>query len=192
MLLVVVPVIVAVGLIVDCRSELSASPGPNRAEDQIITRWKINKNGSRVERQGKPVLEFVAIRRADDHKWALPGGFVRQNGVLPIMRKAFGLEESTTADDEELREVEEMLKTRGETVFSGFMDDPRNTDNAWVETTAVNVHDDRQILAKFQLLDHTSRDILDVTWAVAHKNLDLFVDHQALLQRVVERKNAFW
>ncbi len=32
------------------------------------------------------------------------------------------------------------------------MDDPRNTDNAWMETVAVNFHDDKGTgLAKFKL-----------------------------------------
>lgn len=35
-------------------------------------------------------------------------------------------------------------------------------------------------------------DILEVTWAVAHKHVDLFVDHGALLKLVVEEKGAFW
>ena len=27
-------------------------------------------------------------------------------------------------------------------VYSGYVDDPRNTDNSWMETVAVNFHDD--------------------------------------------------
>ena len=27
-------------------------------------------------------------------------------------------------------------------VYEGYVDDPRNTDNAWMETVAVNFHDD--------------------------------------------------
>lgn len=27
-------------------------------------------------------------------------------------------------------------------VFKGYVDDPRNTDNAWMETVAVNFHDE--------------------------------------------------
>ena len=30
-------------------------------------------------------------------------------------------------------------------VFKGYVDDPRNTDNAWMETVAVNFHDDSGI-----------------------------------------------
>ena len=27
-------------------------------------------------------------------------------------------------------------------VYKGYVDDPRNTDNAWIETIAMNFHDD--------------------------------------------------
>ena len=27
-------------------------------------------------------------------------------------------------------------------IYAGYCDDPRNTDNAWMETVAVNFHDD--------------------------------------------------
>ena len=27
-------------------------------------------------------------------------------------------------------------------VYVGYVDDPRNTDNAWIETTALNFHDE--------------------------------------------------
>lgn len=30
-------------------------------------------------------------------------------------------------------------------VFKGYVDDPRNTDNAWMETVAVNFHDESGI-----------------------------------------------
>lgn len=28
-------------------------------------------------------------------------------------------------------------------VYKGYVDDPRNTDNAWMETVAVNFHDEK-------------------------------------------------
>lgn len=37
-------------------------------------------------------------------------------------------------------------------VYRGYVDDPRNTDNAWMETTAFNFHDeDGTVVARFQL-----------------------------------------
>lgn len=43
-------------------------------------------------------------------------------------------------------------------VYKGYVDDPRNTDNAWMETVAVNFHDEsgikNLITAELFLLDN--------------------------------------
>ena len=37
-------------------------------------------------------------------------------------------------------------------IYRGYVDDPRNTDNAWMETIAMNFHDNRgDSVAKFKL-----------------------------------------
>lgn len=35
--------------------------------------------------------------------------------------------------------------------FRGYVDDPRNTDNAWMETTCVNFHDTTGLLDEVEL-----------------------------------------
>lgn len=75
--------------------------GPNHAADPIVTRynakcaslknmsisfcinlniallfnlrWKVNSDGKHVQENGKPILEFVAIKRNDNGQWAIPG-----------------------------------------------------------------------------------------------------------------------
>ena len=47
--------------------------GPNHAADPIVTRWKRDGNGQVVMVNGKPRLEFVAIKRKDTGEWAIPG-----------------------------------------------------------------------------------------------------------------------
>ena len=46
--------------------------GPNHAVDPVVTRWQKNDAGERVvaAEDGKPVLEFVAIKRKDTDDWA--------------------------------------------------------------------------------------------------------------------------
>ena len=39
----------------------------------IPTRWKRDASGAKKQHEGKPVLEFVAIRRGDTNTWAIPG-----------------------------------------------------------------------------------------------------------------------
>ncbi len=38
-----------------------------------VCRWKTDVTGEKAIRDGKPVLEFVAIKRKDLGVWAIPG-----------------------------------------------------------------------------------------------------------------------
>lgn len=40
----------------------------------ILLRWKRDQHGNIVTKNGKKVLEFVAIKRKDCGAWAIPGG----------------------------------------------------------------------------------------------------------------------
>jgi len=65
--------------------------GPNHAVDPIITRWKRDRNGAIVERDNRPVLEVIAVKRKIGLKeWALPGGFIRPfESVEEAMEREF-------------------------------------------------------------------------------------------------------
>lgn len=38
------------------------------------------------------------------------------------------------------------------TIYKGYVDDPRNTDNAWMETRVINFHDWDNIFKKIDLM----------------------------------------
>lgn len=89
--------------------------------------------------------------------------------------------------------------------MQGYSDDPRNTDNAWVETTARNFHDqDGNIVQAFKLKagDDAGKcqemscffDFCtgDVSWVMVHRDLDLFANHVEILQRVADHHKAYW
>jgi len=66
------------------------------------------------------------------------------------------------------------------------MDDPRNTDDAWVVSRAFHIHDEENFLAAYPLMDMvTHPTVCEVTWAVAHRNLDLYVNHLDIVKAVV-------
>jgi ADP-ribose pyrophosphatase len=55
----------------------------------------------------------------------------------------------------------------GVEIYKGYVDDPRNTDNAWMETTAYNFHDEDDSVFKnftlsagniYLILDYFNRD----------------------------------
>ena len=63
--------------------------------------------------------------------------------------------DSTTASGDKKREMEAMVDSffkRGEEIYKGYVDDPRNTDNAWMETVAFLFHDGAgDEIGKFEL-----------------------------------------
>ena len=71
------------------------------------------------------------------------------------------------------------------------MDDPRNTDNAWIETVAVNFHDDTgEVFGKIKLC--AGDDAGDVAWKELNSSLSLYASHIMFTKKVVElRKAAF-
>lgn len=99
--------------------------GANFAADPIVTR--INRQNS--------TLEMIAIRRRDNGKWALPGGMV-DHGERADQTAARELHEEAGVELDFVDAVG---------VYEGYCDDPRNTDNAWMETTVFHLHIDRQL-----------------------------------------------
>jgi ADP-ribose pyrophosphatase len=60
------------------------------------------------------------------------------------------------------QQLDEMFK-KAKPLFRGYVDDRRNTDNAWMETECVSIHDDTGDL--FQLFPLSSGDdAVDVCW----------------------------
>ena len=94
--------------------------GPNMAADPIVTRINPQNND----------LEILLVLRAKDREWALPGG-MKDSGETDIqtarreMREEAGLEINFSAS---------------EILYQGYVFDPRNTRNAWCETSVVHRH----------------------------------------------------
>jgi len=94
--------------------------GPIYAADPIITRFN-RETG---------FLELLAVQRRDNGQWAIPGGMVDRG------------EEVSRTLVRELREETgvELDMALGTLTYQGYVDDPRNTDHAWMETTARHLH----------------------------------------------------
>ncbi|KAM9033166.1 ADP-ribose pyrophosphatase, mitochondrial-like isoform X1 [Sarcophilus harrisii] len=125
--------------------------GPNHAADPIITRWKRDNHGNKVAHpvSGKNILQFVAIKRKDCGEWAIPGGMVDPGEkISATLKREFGEEamnslEKSRAEKKELEEqLHQLFNQEHFVVYKGYVDDPRNTDSAWMETEAVNYHDE--------------------------------------------------
>lgn len=172
--------------------------GPNHAADPIVTRWKKDERGNVCKFGRKPVLQFAGIQRKDTGEWAIPGGMVDPGEVVTTSLLREFLEEATNAlerDDESTNQelVREFFEDKAMKVevYKGYVDDPRNTDNAWMETVAINFHDGKgKYLDKFSL--EAGDDAASVSWIDLDKPLDLYASHVTLIQRVCEMRSAYW
>ncbi len=168
--------------------------GPNHAADPLVTRWKKDSKGNFIlDSEGNRILQFVAIKRRDTGEWAIPGGMVDARDTVSLtLRKEFGEEalNSLEASPEDRTKLEEMLSklfANGETVYRGYVDDPRNTDNAWMETVCVNFHDeDGTIFDQFKL--HAGDDAVGVKWVDITPDIQLYASHADFVHKVYESK----
>ncbi|CAL9693760.1 unnamed protein product [Knipowitschia caucasica] len=136
--------------------------GPNHAADPIVTRWKVDAKGAKVQHavSKRPILQFVSIKRKDCGEWAIPGGMVDPGEQVSLTLQREFSEEALnslvipTGDKTKLHErITKLFKSPGFEVYKGYVDDPRNTDNAWMETVAVNFHDESGKIDKIDILE---------------------------------------
>ncbi|XP_049767308.1 ADP-ribose pyrophosphatase, mitochondrial [Schistocerca cancellata] len=173
--------------------------GPNHAADPIVTRWKRTSNNE-IELHStseKKILQFVAIQRRDTREWAIPGGMVDPGEVVTTTLKREFFEEALDAlgrKPEQLNEADAIVTKffeSGETVYKGYVDDPRNTDNAWMETVAVNFHDETGLsVGKLPL--SAGDDAVNVRWMDVGKDLELYASHIEFIEAVAEKRNSHW
>jgi len=130
--------------------------GPNYAADPIVTR-----------RNAAGKLQMVAIKRRDTGAWAIPGGMVDAGeAVSATLRREFSEEAGNVRPDQRAH-FEELMghlfdDANGREVYRGYVDDPRNTDNAWIETTAMHFHCSPALAKMLRL--NAGDDAADVQW----------------------------
>lgn len=159
--------------------------GPNHAADSIVTRS--GANGA---------TEVLLIQRKDTGQWALPGGMVEDEknvfnvALNELAEEALVLESSAGAKklhretiDSKVEKLKQLQCFQdAKNTFKGVVDDPRNTDNAWVETEAWNVHLGSEETAALHL--QAGDDARDARWvAVTPENIDnLYASHSKIIR----------
>ena len=74
---------------------------------------------------------------------------------------------------QEIKENVELLFKNGREIYIGYVDDPRNTDNAWMETTAMLFHDEKgTAVARLKL--HAGDDAGAVSFDMHRKECFLY------------------
>ncbi len=91
--------------------------GPNHAADPIVVREGLNGENQ--------ILLIVRGGESGTDQYALPGGMVEKgDSVTATLKKELGEEAAVSLNFENSR-----------VIYEGVVDDPRNTDNAWMETS---------------------------------------------------------
>ena len=135
--------------------------GPNYAADPIVTR--INAETAQ--------LELLVILRKDCQQWALPGGMVDKGERVTHTLKRELEEEAGLALD----------FSEAPIVYQGYVDDPRNTDNAWMETTASHLHLTTEQSAQAGLT--AGDDALSARWIPITEALEnLYANHSVFVK----------
>ncbi|CAF2148654.1 unnamed protein product [Rotaria magnacalcarata] len=174
--------------------------GPNHAADPIVTRWKRDKNGVKVlhRRSRKPILQFVCIVRKDTREYAIPGGMAdKKEKVTDTLQREFHEEVLNFPDmDQDGKEalvntIKNIFENGGTRIYCGYVDDPRNTDNSWMETTVYNFHDEyNEHLALINV--HAGDDAAKAFWQDIDSQLSLFASHTDFVKRVTILHKAHW
>lgn len=170
--------------------------GPNHAADPVITKWRRDKDGNKMfDDKLDPILEFVAIKRNDTGDWAIPGGMVDPGeDVSMTLKREFG-EETMAAMELSPDERQALMASldsvfhTGDVIYRGYVDDIRNTDHAWMETTCVNYHDEEgNSLSKFKLT--AGDDAGDVAWTPYHDGIKLYATHATFIETIWKMRVA--
>ena len=157
--------------------------GPNYAADPIVTRRKP---------EDPSILQMVTITRRDTGELAIPGGMVEKGlTVSATLRNEFKEEalrqkEGNPEMTENIQlELNNVFDTGGTLVYSGYVDDPRNTDEAWIESEVRHFHLSDSLGAKLPL--NAGDDAAHVAWVDLTPTMNLYASHKSWIDIVRHR-----
>lgn len=153
----------------------------------ILSKWGENPAADLIVTRSNPdtgELEVVAIQREDTGEWALPGGKVDEGepaaatALREFYEEAGGRDYNETPTDDDPWELD---MSQARTIYAGYIDDSRNTDNAWMASTVFHRHLTPEEVARMTLQANT--DAQDVKWAPV--NSRFFASHGRLVNLAV-------
>lgn len=146
--------------------------GANLNMDLVLTRWRDSE---------RLVLEFLVVWDDSQRTLALPAGSVESADQLPAtLKKMLG---------KKLYETIKAKIPKGTKVFEGYVDDYRNTDNAWVETTVLNIHLDRSSQVTVDINSTVASSHGALQWKELSSKLRLSSNQKDSLRRVAVLHN---
>ena len=120
-----------------------------------------------------------------------PGEHVSQTLQREFMEEALDSGSLGHRDREYIgRQIKDFF-ANGKEVYKGYVDDPRNTDNAWMETVAFLFHDETgDTIGKFDL--KAGDDAKALKWADISQDLELYASHSDFVKEAVQELGAHW
>lgn len=150
---------------------------------------RLLKNGFSLCRY---ILQMIAIQRQDNGMWAIPGGMVDPGEKISSTLKREFIEETLRNSTKlTVQLIDAFFNSNSTKIYSGYVDDPRNTDNSWIETTACNFHDDDGNVLD-ALTFKAGSDAKHVKWLDVDQHLNLYANHKEFVEMTVDSLNAHW
>uniref|UniRef100_A0AAV2J9I3 Ion transport domain-containing protein n=1 Tax=Knipowitschia caucasica TaxID=637954 RepID=A0AAV2J9I3_KNICA len=149
--------------------------GPNRSMDLIITRWRDSACSE---------LEFLVQQDRNQKCLTFPGGHVDADGRLPLSL-------TKTLGPKVCEKISELLSEKREVlqVYEGYVDDPQNTDQAWLETSVLNIHlhiDCPLLVDISAAVTRLHQSLLRLQWVEVSGRARLRHDQKERLKRVAQ------
>ena len=174
--------------------------GPNHAADAVVTRWKRDPDGSEIvtsPKSGSQILQFLVIQRRDTGEWAIPGGKVNTGETALATAQREFIEEALNGLEMNQKDREKAEATvaeffaKGQQIYAGYVDDPRNTDWAWMETTAFLFHDESgKSVGRMPLC--AGDDAMALKWIDISSDIDLYASHKDFIKEAAHKLEAHW
>ncbi len=117
--------------------------------------------------------------------------------VSKTLKREF-LEEATASTDPAVEKKNNQVAKafddffkKGVQIYKGYVDDPRNTDNAWMETVVQSFHDGgNKVFKNFDL--KAGDDASNVQWMEINSDIQLYATHKEFIEKVAKKLNAHW
>lgn len=173
--------------------------GPNQAADPILLyksslKKDDDNDGDTNETKTKTKTKFLGIKRGDTSEWAIPGGMVDYGEAVSLTLRRELEEETGNVSDEHKKErkiILDKLFTDGphkKLVYKGYVDDPRNTDNAWMETTVVAFLCSEDVVKNLKV--KAGDDAKNVDWITCdnsdNRYMNLYASHKYFVDQAIK------
>lgn len=116
-------------------------------------------------------------------EWAVPGGMVDKGEDSTQAAVREFTEEALDGNKNLSSELSDFW-SNGVKLYQGYVDDHRNTDNAWMETCVINYHDRDGLFENIHL--KAGDDAVNVRWVTIEQDLQLYASHSFFIKLLMK------